>query len=616
MQNTFNNVLRSLRLERGITQKQLSNGLCSVSTLCLIENGERLPDHSLRIRLIKRLGLHTAKLINFLQPRDYELWQKQMDIIYLVKNNKVEDAVLCIDELEERLKCSDIILKQFVCDMRGFMYIRQNQVILAQEEYQKAVDYTMKGINVNNLSDYALSPIEYYYLIMWIDCMEKSQSSDLLSIHSFYQEIIRSIEDSSMNIEIKAEIYPLVALKYVHFLERNPQLNNIIGLNVVTKAIEILRNSSRIYYLMELLVTMKKYIDLYDLHNLYAEDYADIMGWIHSLNDLYEITCVTEEDYSFFMYSDDNNIPISTVIRSRRELLGWTQDQLADGICSVKTLRRIEQGIVGSQQFVLELLFQKLGLNYDFHFEEVVSDEWKILRMAQELRKAMNALDVKNEKTLIDSIKNSIDIDIPQNQQMLLRSEAVLMLQNKDISFEAYIDMIEQALSITIQPDIYETYQQGYLTEGELQCLYSIAYGIEQGAIKSEKEKILLDKIIRVFEYTYEQNIPMRPAFQSLILRLVDSVYAEKEEYLLSNKYALLSIAAEVSSYKINNAIFALYDLTWNDAKMADNPLAKKFENNIEDCYYLANLFKDKSSAAFFQSRMKLIKAEDKSWVA
>ena len=36
--------------------------------------------------------------------------------------------------------------------------------------------------------------------------------------------------------------------------------------------------------------------------------------------------------------------PYGALIRQRREELGYTQEELADGICSVPTLSRIENG--------------------------------------------------------------------------------------------------------------------------------------------------------------------------------------------------------------------------------------------------------------------------------
>lgn len=49
------------------------------------------------------------------------------------------------------------------------------------------------------------------------------------------------------------------------------------------------------------------------------------------------------------------------IIRCRREELGYTQEDLADGICSVPTLSRIENGERMPTREHFEMLLQRLG---------------------------------------------------------------------------------------------------------------------------------------------------------------------------------------------------------------------------------------------------------------
>ena len=49
------------------------------------------------------------------------------------------------------------------------------------------------------------------------------------------------------------------------------------------------------------------------------------------------------------------------IIKSKREELGYTQEELADGICSVPTLSRIENGDRMPTREHFEMLLQRLG---------------------------------------------------------------------------------------------------------------------------------------------------------------------------------------------------------------------------------------------------------------
>lgn len=69
---------------------------------------------------------------------------------------------------------------------------------------------------------------------------------------------------------------------------------------------------------------------------------------------------------------------LGAVIKNRREELGITQEDLADGICSVPTLSRIENGERMPTKDHFEMLMQRLGysaMSLDFfHGQTGVSD--------------------------------------------------------------------------------------------------------------------------------------------------------------------------------------------------------------------------------------------------
>lgn len=61
MANSLGNLIRMLRKEQGISQGELSKGLCSVANLSKIDLGEREPGQMLFEALITRLGKDSTK---------------------------------------------------------------------------------------------------------------------------------------------------------------------------------------------------------------------------------------------------------------------------------------------------------------------------------------------------------------------------------------------------------------------------------------------------------------------------------------------------------------------------------------------------------------------------
>ena len=59
------------------------------------------------------------------------------------------------------------------------------------------------------------------------------------------------------------------------------------------------------------------------------------------------------------------------LIKQRREELGYTQEDLADGICSVPTLSRIENGERIPTKQHSEMLLQRLGYSDSFQAKQL-----------------------------------------------------------------------------------------------------------------------------------------------------------------------------------------------------------------------------------------------------
>ncbi len=81
-ENRFGEFIANLRKERGISQEQLSEGLCSPSMLCKFENGEREAEKLLQNRFLTRLGAVPENYENFLFYEEYCHWEKRQGILY------------------------------------------------------------------------------------------------------------------------------------------------------------------------------------------------------------------------------------------------------------------------------------------------------------------------------------------------------------------------------------------------------------------------------------------------------------------------------------------------------------------------------------------------------
>ena len=289
MDLNFNNILKSFRIERNITQKKLCHGLCSISMLSHIEKGDRFPDYALRMRLYKRLGLASGRLINFLSPSEYELWSLKKEIAKRIcydNDNNISDLM---SSLSEAILPGDVISLQFMYAIKAYEYIQTLDYKNALNIYEDVISLTLKNINSENLSEYAIAPVEYYYLLMRLKCQSMIDSYDKIKISYAYQKLISHIEEYYMDLSTKAEIYPLAVIEYINFKQDNIAFNAISVMPLIEQATNLLQKTSKTYFLKELLkMTMiisnntPQAIEIYQR----TKEVHDALNKIYSLTEL------------------------------------------------------------------------------------------------------------------------------------------------------------------------------------------------------------------------------------------------------------------------------------------------------------------------------------------
>lgn len=164
---------------------------------------------------------------------------------------------------------------------------------------------------------------------------------------------------------------------------------------------------------------------------------------------------------------------LGPIIRNRRMELGFSQEDLADGICSVPTLSRIENGERMPTKNHFEMLMQRLGysaMSLDFFTDK---RDFMIYELKFKIRQAYVAKDFVLAKNLLeeyDAIINS-DSNVDCQFRILYR----VLLDPEQYSRTEKLDLFETALRLTCPS--YSTKRIPYvLSYSEIILLNSIAY--------------------------------------------------------------------------------------------------------------------------------------------
>lgn len=518
----FAKLLKNIRTEEKVSLDQLAMGLMSASQLVKIENGERPINKNIRDRLLERLGIAKELYENLLDLCDFEEWDYKKKILSAIQDKKIEDAYRLLKEYKAHLRENDRINHQFI-------------------------------------------------LAMWGEVLKQEGASKEKIAECYRKAVILTIPDAE---KVWWEKRPLSVLEMNLLLETQTE-----NLKICEKAIDKLRDAGRTYYLVELL-EIEMQISEIMLDDTFPEDFEkneadkinakELLSVIKNLYAEYEVPAYMQ-DCTYF-YQQKWIFSMKDVLRIRREMLGLTQEQLCEGICSVKSLRRAEKGQTDMQRETLKKVLNRLGLSGQMQWSRLITSDREAIRMAEELADYINDRKFSVASKQLESLKSRIDLDIPQNKQYFLEKQALLEFEQGKVTREEFVKMEKEALECTLRAENLYRKENVYLTEQEITCIRNSWRGME-----GKEKRELIDLIFRLYDnYALNNGLSQAISMYEFIAESAVNELGNNGEHVRAEEIDRKVIKASLSCRRIWDVHYNLYDILWNE-----NEIMKKSAKGV-----------------------------------
>ena len=574
----FAKLLKNIRTEEKVSLDQLAMGLMNASQLVKIENGERPINKNIRDRLLERLGIAKELYENLLDLCDFEEWDYKKKILSAIQDKKIEDAYRLLKEYKAHLRENDRINHQFILAMWGEV-LKQEGASKEKiaECYRKAVILTIPDAEKVWWEKRPLSVLEMNLLLETIiygnnmDYLHKCRVLMEYIDTGYYDEIM------------KAKIYPKIVYYYLKkqilFKEYWNVETQTENLKICEKAIDKLRDAGRTYYLVELLEieiqiletmpedAVAEYLEKNGTDRINAKE---LMSVIKKLYAEYEVPAYMQ-DCTYF-YQQKWIFSMKDVLRIRREMLGLTQEQLCEGICSVKSLRRAEKGQTDMQRETLKKVLNRLGLSGQMQWSRLITSDRKVIRMAEELAGYINDRKFSVASKQLESLKSRIDLDIPQNKQYFLEKQALLEFEQGKVTREEFVKMEKEVLECTLRAENLYRKENVYLTEQEITCIRNSWRGME-----GKEKRELIDLIFRLYDnYALNNGLSQAISMYEFIAESAVNELGNNGEHVRAEEIDRKVIKASLSCRRIWDVHYNLYDILWNE-----NEIMKKSAKGV-----------------------------------
>lgn len=611
----FHKFLDAVRQLQDVTLEQVCDGLCSVSMMKRIECGDRLPEKQMRDRIMSRMGVSIDGYEDYLSTEEHEQWKLRQMLLRSIENKQVTEAEQYLEACRN-YENQNSVEAQY-CDAMELMILQmQNAPIEKQQAViAHAVGLTMPKIEDGLSEKMLLSEQELNLLTEYVWLREYSGNPELEFEWRYkqYQEILHYIEHSHLDEFCRAKVYPKVAyyLSELILHKAKTEENLKMGIRICNEAIELLRDSSRLYYIVELVDVLERLVREYEfcLRRLDRRDETEkLQGelqekkeWRDVIMELY-----TEHEISPYMehfchlYWEMESYCIGDVIRIRRQMFGMTKEELCEGICSVKTLTRIEHKKVKTQMPIVRELFERLGLCAEHIRARVITSDYSVLKLAEKNVLYQNSYKTEEWESCLKELEQILCMDVPQNKQFIMSNYHLLKFRRKEISKKDFVKKMLETIEYTIPLECLLGEEVKFLSRDEATMVYNVGMRTDD-ADNAYME--IVREICKKYE-EYEEIYSHIRRYEFLMAGVI-SYLGNSGEYQESNDLSNRLLKKCLICRRLHFLPNALYNNLWNDQQRF---LCKRedeiYQKTVKKCVALSRMDKTENLTTFFEQKL------------
>lgn len=613
----INEMLRNSRIAQQVNMAQLAEGVCTRSMLQKVEYGERTVNRNSLNRLLARLGVDQKKYEKYLYYTEYDEWKLKNDIINAVEENRLQLAKELLGAYEKAYAHIGDIELQFLKFMKAQVLQHMNPQDCSDEIYRlyrEAMLLTVPNVYEKETITLMLSTDE---LNLVLECRNREMyTTDVYEIFDIYRGFIKYIDNTRFDIGARAKIYPKVVVymynsvkKCIATINRQAQYTMYQRIMEYCQiAIDILREDCKSYYMCEL---FEAYMDILvylidttvDVQE--RERYQALLEQVKRWNDTYINVC-TQYDVPYLMidccylYREEDVYCINDVIRKRRKMLGITMTKLSDGICSTRTIRRLERRECKALEGIVDELFGRMGMSNEYANMGIVTDKKEDIELYEQCRRYLNSKDYDRAEALCVKLEKRLP-DTIVNKQILLQTRSLIEWNQKRIGIEQHICDLKKAVAYTMPSSRTRT-NEVFLSYPEIAGIHAVGIALKHVG-RNEEAVRYIEELVKYFKLVEGENnaenvIGLYEMVMSLYANILGSMSRFEESNLIFSKLNKIMLKLK----RTNIIHFNIYNIAWNKNECYN--LENEFKEQIKICVNLCQLTKNNYYESSYLSKL------------
>lgn len=216
-------VIRKRRMELGLKQYELCEGICEPVTMSRLETGKQTPSYNKLKTILQRLGLPDDQCYMLLSKNEMLISDLQTEITSCNVLKDPERGLPKIEELEKIVEPDDTLTRQFILRSKVLLGKKENGKIVSYTFDEKlemlfeAIRLTAPNFDIDAIHE-GLYSIDEVKVINQIALVYSDHKDNKKAIDIYYQ-LLKYIKKHFQNILQSGGLLPLVAFNYARELD-------------------------------------------------------------------------------------------------------------------------------------------------------------------------------------------------------------------------------------------------------------------------------------------------------------------------------------------------------------------------------------------------------------
>lgn len=438
-------LLYGIRTKYQISVNDICRGICGVSTYCMYENDEMIPDILSVNIFLDRMGFGILGLTAYISEKEVVYFKWKESTRACIRNENYKKLVMLLEHMPTgNVSLNKKIREQYAWFIKGIVAEKDTADLKkATECYEKALECTCGFLIKSQKIEGTFSVREIHIYAIYLNLLCKVNPKEKEEVISRFYQLMQYVNVHYVEEQQKVRIYPLLVCLWGNLVIEGKDTEG--SFEIFEKTLELLRKQKSLYCLLEImrlhiLVGLKEKRDM-------SKEQEDIK----ILQSFFEEFGYQAQSQIYVPQANEIMLEhVGQYLSTERKKVNFTQEKISDGICSVESYSRIENGRKPTRNNY-KALTEKIGTENRYYIELVNTGNIDALLLRREI--SYELFMEKNERLpeLLEELKTVLgEKEVAKNRQYLEFVQVSIEENTGRKTWNQCCDMFRNILSYTM----------------------------------------------------------------------------------------------------------------------------------------------------------------------